>query len=71
MLQDIAIVTGGTVVSEELGYDLKSVSMDMLGTAHSVKISKENTVIVSGSGAPEAIQDRIKQIKNQIEENNF
>ncbi len=68
MLQDIAIVTGGTVVSEELGYDLKSVSMDMLGTAHSVKISKENTVIVSGSGAPEAIQDRIKQIKNQIEE---
>jgi len=68
MLQDIAIVTGGTVISEELGYDLKSVSMDMLGTAHSVKISKENTVIVSGSGAPEAIQDRIKQIKNQIEE---
>jgi chaperonin GroEL len=68
MLQDIAIVTGGTVVSEELGYDLKTVTMDMLGTAHSVKISKENTTIVSGNGTPEAIQDRIKQIKNQIEE---
>lgn len=68
MLQDIAIVTGATVISEELGYDLKTVTVDMLGTAHSVKISKENTTVVNGGGESEAIQDRIKQIKNQVEE---
>ena len=68
MLQDIAILTGGQVISEELGFDLKEVTMDQLGRAKSVKIQKENTVIVDGEGSKEAIQGRIGQIKAQIEE---
>lgn len=68
MLQDIAVLTGGTVISEELGYDLKSATMDQLGRAKSVKIQKENTVIVDGCGDKAAIDARIGQIKNQIEE---
>ncbi len=68
MLQDIAILTGGTVISSELGYELKDTTMDMLGHAKSVKVQKENTVIVDGEGEKDAIQARIAQIKNQIEE---
>ncbi|WP_312648643.1 chaperonin GroEL [Aminipila sp.] len=68
MMEDIAILTGGTVISEEVGYDLKEATLDMLGTAASVKVTKENTVIVDGAGAPAEIQGRIKQIKNQYEE---
>ena len=68
MLQDIAILTGGTVISSELGYELKDTTMDMLGRAKSVKVQKENTVIVDGEGEKEAIQSRIAQIKKQIEE---
>ena len=67
MLQDIAILTGGQVISEELGYDLKSATIDMLGRARQVKVNKENTVIVDGAGDKEAIQNRIAQIKSQIE----
>ena len=66
MLQDIAILTGGTVISEELGYDLEKTTLDMLGTAKTVKIEKENTVIVDGAGDKKAIADRITTIKNQI-----
>ena len=66
MLQDIAILTGGQVVSEELGIDLKSVTLDMLGRAKSVKVDKENTVIVDGAGAKKDIKARVEQIKNQI-----
>ena len=68
MLEDIAILTGGTVISSELGYELKDTTMDMLGRAKSVKVQKENTVIVDGEGDKNAIQARIAQIKNQIEE---
>ena len=68
MLEDIAILTGGTVISSELGYELKDTTMDMLGRAKSVKVQKENTVIVDGEGDKAAIQSRIAQIKNQIEE---
>ena len=68
MLEDIAILTGGTVISSELGYELKDATMDLLGHAKSVKVQKENTVIVDGEGDKEAIQARIAQIKNQIEE---
>ena len=68
MLQDIAILTGGQVISDELGLDLKETQMDQLGRAKSVKIQKENTVIVDGEGDKEAIQARISQIKAQIEE---
>jgi len=68
MLQDIATLTGGTVVAEELGRELKEVTIDMLGTADSVKVSKENTVIVNGKGDSNAIKERINQIKAQIEE---
>lgn len=68
MLEDIAILTGGTVISTELGYELKDTTMDMLGRAKSVKVQKENTVIVDGEGDKAAIQSRIAQIKNQIEE---
>ncbi len=68
MLQDIAILTGGTVVSSELGYELKDVTMDMLGHAKSVKVQKENTVIVDGEGEKSEIEARIAQIKKQIEE---
>ena len=67
MLQDIAILTGGQVVSEELGYELKSATIDMLGRARQVKVTKENTVIVDGAGDKEAIKNRVAQIKSQIE----
>ncbi len=68
MLEDIAILTGGTVISSELGYELKDATMDMLGHAKSVKVQKENTVIVDGDGDKDAIAARINQIKMQIEE---
>ena len=68
MLEDIAILTGGTVISEELGLDLKETTMDQLGRAKSVKVQKENTVIVDGEGDKNAIQGRIASIKKQIEE---
>ena len=68
MLQDIAILTGGTVISSDLGYELKDTTMDMLGHAKSVKVQKENTVIVDGEGNKDEIQARIAQIKKQIEE---
>ena len=68
MLQDIAILTGGQVISEELGLDLKEATMDMLGKARRVQVDKENTVIVDGEGDQADIEDRIKQIKNQLEE---
>ena len=66
MLEDIAILTGGTVISEEVGIDLKDATMDMLGRAKSVKVEKENTVIVDGAGAKDRIQARLAQIKGQI-----
>ena len=66
MLQDIAILTGGQVISEELGYDLKSATIDMLGRARQVKVNKENTVIVDGAGDKEAIKARVAQIRSQI-----
>ncbi len=68
MLQDIAILTGGTVISSDLGLELKDVTMDQLGQAKSVKVQKENTVIVDGSGDKAAISARIAQIRGQIEE---
>ena len=68
MLQDIAILTGGSVVAEELGRDLKETTLDMLGQAESVKITKDNTVIVNGKGSKEEIKARISQIKTQVEE---
>ena len=68
MLEDIAILTGGQVISEELGLDLKEATMAQLGRAKSVKVQKENTVIVDGEGDKDAIAARISQIKKQIEE---
>ena len=68
MLEDIAILTGGKVISEELGYDLKETTMDMLGRAKSVKVDKDNTIIVDGCGDAEALKVRIAQIKNQADE---
>ena len=68
MLQDIAILTGGQVISEELGMDLKEATMDQLGRAKSVKVQKENTVIVDGCGDKEAINGRVEQIKKAIDE---
>ncbi len=68
MLEDIAILTGGQVISEELGLDLKETTLDQLGHAKSVKVQKENTVIVDGEGDKDAISARINQIKGQIEE---
>ena len=67
MLDDIAVLTGGTVISEELGYDLKEATVDMLGSAATVKVDKENTVIVNGAGSPAAIEARVALIKTQIE----
>ena len=67
MLQDIATLTGGYVISEELGYDLKSATIDMLGRAGQVKVQKENTIIVNGQGNPDAIKDRVNQIRVAIE----
>ena len=67
MLQDIAILTGGQVISEELGLDLKTTTMDQLGRARQVKVQKETTIIVDGAGYPEAIKARVAQIRAQIE----
>lgn len=67
MLRDIAVLTGGTVISEETGLEIKDTKLDMLGRAKQVKVSKENTTIVEGAGDPELIKDRIKMIKSQIE----
>ena len=67
MLQDIATLTGGTVVSADLGYELKDATVQMLGHARQVKVTKENTTIVGGAGDKDAIAARIAQIRNQIE----
>ncbi|MCR4789589.1 MAG: chaperonin GroEL, partial [Treponemataceae bacterium] len=67
MLEDIAILTGGQVVTEELGIKLENATVDMLGTAKSVKIDKDNTTIVDGAGDPKAIKERVAQIKSQID----
>ena len=66
MLQDIAILTGGTVISSDLGYELRDATMQLLGTARQVKVTKENTTIVGGNGDKNAISDRVAQIRNQI-----
>ena len=68
MLQDIATLTGGVVISEELGLKLDSVTLDMLGTAEKITVDKDNTTIVNGAGSKEAISERIAQIKAQIEQ---
>ena len=68
MLEDIAILTGGKVISEELGYDLKETTLDMLGRARSIKVDKDNTIIVDGCGDADDLKMRIAQIKNQAEE---
>ncbi len=68
MMKDLAILTGGTVISEEIGYDLKEATVDMLGSAASVKVTKDNTVIVGGNGDAEEIKERIAQIKAQIDQ---
>ena len=67
MLEDIAILTGGTVISSDLGYELKEATADMLGHARQVKVTKDNTIIVDGAGEAKAIQDRVAQIRSQIE----
>jgi len=67
MLEDIAILTGGSVISEERGLTLENVTLDMLGTAEKVTIDKDNTTVVNGTGNPEDIQARVSQIKSQIE----
>ena len=67
MLEDIAVLTGGTVVSSDMGYELKEATMDMLGKARQVKVQKENTIIVDGAGASDAIKARVNQIRSQIE----
>ena len=67
MLEDIAILTGGTVVSSDLGMDIKETAMDMLGTARQIKVQKENTIIVDGAGSAEAISARVGQIRKAIE----
>ena len=66
MLQDIAVLTGGTVISEEVGLELKTATIDMLGRARQVKVTKENTTIVDGAGDSQAIKDRVAQIRSQI-----
>ena len=68
MMEDIAILTGGVVVSEELGYELKETTIDMLGQAETIKVNKDNTVIVGGAGSKEALAARVAQIKASIEE---
>ena len=67
MLEDIAILTGGTVISEEKGYKLDQTTMDLLGTAEKITVDKDNTTIVNGAGTEETIKNRIGQIKQQIE----
>lgn len=66
MLEDIAILTGGTVITDDLGLDLKSATLDMLGRAKQVKVDKENTIIVEGAGSSEQIAQRVSQIRNQM-----
>lgn len=68
MMEDIAILTGGTVISEEVGYDIKEATLDMLGQAATVKVDKDNTVIVNGAGEPQDIKNRVASIKKQVEE---
>lgn len=68
MLEDIAILTGGQVITDELGLDLKNAHIDMLGRAKQVKVDKDNTIIVEGAGAPDAIASRVAQIRNQLAE---
>lgn len=68
MLEDIAILTGGQVITEDLGLDLKSATINMLGRAKSVKVDKDNTIIVEGAGTPDAIAQRVAQIRNQLAE---
>jgi len=68
LLEDIATVTGGVLISDELGYDLRSIDIDMLGRAKMIKVSKENTIIVDGLGQHEVIQERIQLIKKQLKE---
>ena len=68
MMEDIAVLTGGTVISEELGYELKETTVDMLGRAGTVKVNKDNTVIVNGAGEMDEIKGRIEQIRVQMEE---
>ena len=68
MLEDIAVLTGGTVIATDLGYELKEVTLDMLGTAATVKVDKDNTVIVSGAGSSEDVKARIASLKTQIED---
>ena len=68
MLEDIATLTGGTVISEELGYELKEATVDMMGRARTIKVDKENTTIVEGQGDEKVIADRVNQLKKQIEE---
>ena len=68
MMEDIAILTGGTVISDEVGYELKEATIDLLGTASTVKVSKDNTVIVGGAGSKTDIKNRVSAIKKQIED---
>lgn len=68
MLEDIAVLTGGTVIASDLGYELKEVTIDMLGSAATVKVDKDNTVIVGGNGDKEEVKARVNSIKSQIEE---
>ena len=68
LMRDIAVLTGGTVISEEAGYDLKEISTDVLGSAATVKVDKDNTVIVDGAGAKDEIASRVEQIKKQLAE---
>lgn len=67
MLEDMAILTGGTVITSELGYELKEATLEMLGHARQVKVQKESTIIVDGAGSADAIKNRVGQIKNQVE----
>ena len=68
MLQDIAVLTGGEVITSELGLELKDTTLEQLGRAKQVKVQKENTIIVDGSGDKDKIKERVNQIRNQIEE---
>ncbi len=68
MLEDIATLTGGTVITEDTGLDLKTATVDMLGNANKITIDKDNTTIVEGNGQPDQISNRVSQIKSQIEE---
>ncbi len=71
MLEDIAILTGGTVISEERGFSLENATLDLLGTAETITIDKDNSTIVNGNGDAEAIKARVNQIKAQIETTTF